>query len=402
MKSSVLLVDGGSGELRAVIEPLRRLAPEWELHLAQSGDEAFQWLNTSPADAVVADLRLPDLPGLQFMARVLRQHPRTHRLLLGDLNDLESLLRCVGTVHQLLAKPCDARRLQGTLHRAFALETWLPNQAVRELLGRLPNTPSLPEVYAAVLEHLQRDPPALDQAAALIAGDPPLAAKVLQLVNAVSQESPRQDADPGCAVKELGAATTRSLLLRAHSYSSLAELDRDLFAVDVLWEHSRRVAQRAHELARLEGLDETAIRQAAAAGLLHDLGKLALAANLTPQFQEVLVRSRQQQLPLWEAEQAVFGATHGDVGGCLLGMWGLPLSVVEAVTMHHHPTRFLSDTFGPLTAVHVANALDHADSLDDFRHRVDLHYLRELGLDQRLVSWWDHCRPTGTAEDGLE
>jgi hypothetical protein len=52
--------------------------------------------------------------------------------------------------------------------------------------------------------------------------------------------------------------------------------------------------------------------------------------------------------------------------------------------------------------VHVANALDHADSLVDFQQRVDLSYLRELGLDQRLPQWWDRGRPAGAAEDARE
>jgi putative nucleotidyltransferase with HDIG domain len=402
MRSRVLLVDGGSGDLRAVMEPLRRLAPDWECQLTQNGEDALKALSASPTEAVVADLRLPDLSGLQLMTRVLRQHPRTHRLLLADLSDLEALLRCVGTVHQLLAKPCDAARLQGWLQRAFALDLWLPNQAVRELLGRLPNMPSPPEVYAAVLDHLQRASPAMDQVAALIAGDPPLTAKVLQLVNAVSQGPPRQDADPVSAVKELGGATTKSLLLRAHSFSRLADLDRDLFAIDAVWEHSRRVARLAYELARFEGLGDVAAQQAATAGLLHDLGKLALAANLTAQFQEALARARTQHLPLWDAEQVQFGAHHGEVGGCLLGVWGLPVPVVEAVAMHHHPTRFLSDGFGPLAAVHVANALDHSESLTDFQQRVDRNYLRELGLESHLARWWSQCRPADPAADGLE
>jgi HD-like signal output (HDOD) protein len=401
MKSRVLLVEGIAGELRATLDPLRGLAPAWELRLAHSGHEALTLLSGAPWEAIVADLHLSDMAGLQLMTQVMRQHPRTHRLLLADLSDLESLLRCVGTVHQLLAKPCDATRLQVTLHRAFALDMWLPNQAVRELLGRIPNVPSLPEVYATVLEQLQREPPSLDQAAALIAGDPPMTAKVLQLVNAVSQGL-RNEADPVAAVKELGPATLKGLLLLSHSYSRFAELDPELLSIETLWQHSRRVARRARQLAHAEGLDAGSVQQAATAGLLHDLGKLALAANLTAQFQEALARARQQKQALWETEQTVFGATHGEVGGCLLGMWGLPLPIVEAVTMHHHPTRFLSDSFGPLTAVHVANALDHADNLADFQQRVDLSYLRELGLDQRLPQWWDRCRPAGAAEEARE
>ena len=234
MTPRVLVVEGASGELRATSASLRDLAPSWELHLAHSGHEALSLLNAATWDAIVADLHLSDLPGLHLMTQVMHRHPRTHRLLLADLNDLESLLRCVGTVHQLLAKPCDAARLQVTLHRAFALDVWLPNQAVRELLGRIPNVPSLPEAYTSVLEQLQRESPSLDQAAELVAQDPPMTAKVLQLVNAVWQGPPRSEADPVFAVKELGVPITKGLLLLAHSYSRFAELDGHLFSIDAL------------------------------------------------------------------------------------------------------------------------------------------------------------------------
>ncbi len=392
MKSRVLLVEGAPGGLGATLAPLRDLAPAWELRLAHSGQEALASMAAAPWEAVVAEVRLPDMAGLSFMNQVARQHPRTHRLLLADLSDLESLLRCVGTVHQLLAQPCDAARLQVTLHRAFALDVWLPNQTVRELLGRLPSLPSSTESYAAVLDQLQQPSPAIDRIAASIAGDPPLAAKILQLVQAVAQGPPRTDVDPVSAVKELGVATTKRLLLLSHNYSRFADLDGGLVSIPALWEHSQRVARLARQLAEAEGLDEAIARQSATAGLLHDLGKIALAANLSAQFREAVVQARARNLALWEAEQVVFGATHGEVGGCLLGVWGLPVPVVEAVTLHHHPTRFLSDSLGPLTAVHVANAFDHAETPADFAQRVDTSYLRELGLADRLPHWWDRLR----------
>ncbi len=94
----------------------------------------------------------------------------------------------------------------------------------------------------------------------------------------------------------------------------------------------------------------------------------------------------------WEAEQAVFGATHSEVGACLLATWGLPVPLVEAVALHHHPTRFLSSEFSPLTAVHVANVFQHAENLADAIALVDRSYLRESGSDGRLAGWWDSCR----------
>jgi putative nucleotidyltransferase with HDIG domain len=398
MKSRIVIADGVTGQLRDLGEELQGLAPSWELCYARGGLEALTFLTQTACDAIVTDLELRDMTGLQLAAQVMRQYPRMHRLVLADLGELESLLRCVGAVHQFLAKPCEAARLQVVLHRAFALDVWLPNQAVRQLLGRVPHLPSPTDVYSAVVAELQRAPVSLDQVATLIAGDPPMAAKVLQLANAVAYGPPLDEADPVQAVRELGVDNTKAMLLLAHSYSSYREAEGNGFSIAALWEHSRRISRLARGVARCESLGPEQVEAAAAAGLLHDIGKIALAANLSGQFQQALEVSRRRELQIWEAEQEVFGATHNEVGGCLLGIWGLPLPVVEAVAMHHHPTRFLTDSFSPLTAVHIANALETARTFEEFQKAVDLPYLRELGLECRLPHWFERCQ--GRREPG--
>ena len=392
MKSRIVFADGVTGQLREVQEQLQGLAPSWELCHTRGGLEALTFLTQTPCDAIVTDLDLHDMTGLQLATQVMRQHPRMHRLILADLGELESLLRCVGTVHQFLAKPCEASRLQVVLHRAFALDVWLPNQAVRQLLGRVPHLPSPADVYSAVVAELQREPVSLEKVAALIAGDPPMAAKVLQLVNAVAYGPPLDEADPVQAVMELGLANTKAMLLLAHSYSSYREVEGGGFSIAALWEHSRRIGRLAHHIARVEGLGPEQIAAAATAGLVHDIGKIALAANLSAQFHQALDLASRKPLAFWEAEQEVFGATHNEVGGCLLGIWGLPLPVVEAVAMHHHPTRFLSDSFSPLTAVHIASALETARTFEEFQKGLDLQYLHELGLQARLPQWWERSQ----------
>jgi HD-like signal output (HDOD) protein len=401
MKSRIVIADGLTGQLRAVVEELRTLAPSWELCYSRGGLEALTLLSQTPCDALVTDLDLRDMTGLQLATQVMRQHPRMHRLILAELADLESLLRCVGTVHQFLAKPCEASRLQVVLHRAFALDVWLPNQAVRQLLGRVPQLPSPADIYSAVVAELQREPVSLDQVAGLIAGDPPMAAKVLQLTNAVAYGPPLDEADPVQAVKELGLANTKALLLLAHSYSSFQEVESGGFSVAGLWEHSRRIGQLARRVARSENLGPEQVEASGTAGLVHDIGKIALAANLPSQFHQVLELSRRKRMAFWEAEQEMFGATHNEVGGCLLGIWGLPLPVVEAVAMHHHPTRFLSDSFSPLTAVHIASALDKAHTPQEFESGVDRHYLRELGLESGLPRWWRIAQASPEPEGAL-
>ena len=59
------------------------------------------------------------------------------------------------------------------------------------------------------------------------------------------------------------------------------------------------------------------------------------------------------------AEKEIFGVNHASVGGYLLGLWGLPVSVVEAIALHHSPQRTTTPAFAALTAVHAANVFEH-------------------------------------------
>ena len=90
-----------------------------------------------------------------------------------------------------------------------------------------------------------------------------------------------------------------------------------------------------------------------------DIGKLMLANNLPEPFQRTLDLTQAKEIRFIEAEQEVFGANHAGVGAYLLGFWGLPTTIVEAVAFHHQPGRSEAATLSPLTAVHVANVFEH-------------------------------------------
>jgi HD-like signal output (HDOD) protein len=148
----------------------------------------------------------------------------------------------------------------------------------------------------------------------------------------------------------------------------------------------------SERIAQAETRDLEMIGQAFTAGMLHDIGKLLLAANLPSEFKQALARARQETIQLWEAESKVLGVTHAELGACLLGIWGLPVPIVEAVALHHLPSRFLSKSFCPLTAVHAANAIEHQTHPENQGlplPSVDVSYLADLGLSERLEHWQD-------------
>lgn len=98
--------------------------------------------------------------------------------------------------------------------------------------------------------------------------------------------------------------------------------------------------------------------------------------------------------PLPNVEHDILGATHAEVGAYLLGLWGLPNPIVEAVAFHHSPSRSFGEEFTPLTALHVANVLAHERSRTNEGSTVeqlDLTYLAKLGLEERVPAWRDSC-----------
>ncbi len=141
---------------------------------------------------------------------------------------------------------------------------------------------------------------------------------------------------------------------------------------------------------QLEDAEPAEAEEAYIAGMLHDAGKLMLANSLPGDFQRAVGLAAARPCALHEAELEVLGATHAGVAAYLLGLWGLPATIVEAVAFHHIPASGHAGGFGALTAVHAANALEH-EFFDDppsaRKPAMDAVYLSRLGLQDRLDVW---------------
>jgi hypothetical protein len=123
--------------------------------------------------------------------------------------------------------------------------------------------------------------------------------------------------------------------------------------------------------------------------------------NLPQEYQALIARSTDAGIPLWQAEFEQFGATHAELGAELMAIWNLPISVVEALALHHHPSRLLSSGFGPLTAVHVADLFEQELSRSPEQPgggTVDINYLGDLGLADRVEIWRECCKEEFNAD----
>ena len=124
------------------------------------------------------------------------------------------------------------------------------------------------------------------------------------------------------------------------------------------------------------------------AGLLHCLGKLALASTIPAAYGEIL-REAKAGRNLLEVEQERLLCTHSEVGAYLAGIWGLPNPIVEAIAWHHTPQTSGSKGFSPLIAVYAADRLIEAGPFAHFPDGEPLNeeLLRSLGLPDREPVW---------------
>jgi HD-like signal output (HDOD) protein len=118
--------------------------------------------------------------------------------------------------------------------------------------------------------------------------------------------------------------------------------------------------------------------------LVHDIGRLVLALAVPDRFAALVAHERDTGREDVAHERACIGVSHAEVGGYLLGVWGLPLSIVEAVVHHHEPGLFGGVDRESLALVHVACAFTAAGG-PDTDDGLDLAFLERAGFEGRLA-----------------
>lgn len=222
------------------------------------------------------------------------------------------------------------------------------------LLREMHSLPVLPWLWQQVLGHLDNRWSSLTDLEAVIRQDQSLSSRIISAANSSYYGSSRQITTVGRASAVLGLEEVRRLCLGAGLCQLLDTGDgQQMEDTQELWHHCLEVAEAAALLARgRRGLDgETAFT----AGLLHDLGKVLLAARFPRAFR--VVRHLQTREGLgWLAAEERLDLDHQELGLYLAELWNLPPLLTEVIGRHHHPHAGLANW--PLVAlVHLADGL---------------------------------------------
>lgn len=227
----------------------------------------------------------------------------------------------------------------------------------RLLVARLP---AMPQILTRLLWLCNEEDVNLADLAALAAHDVGVAARILSVANSAAYPHGGRKLGIEQALTVLGLDLFKSLVIGQsvlqvfHQFSGVGSVDLRGF-----WSHTLRAAVLARELATASGYSRP--DEAYLAGLLHDVGRLALVSTAPQEYAPLFGGLDDNQLCVREAD--TLELTHTEAGAWLAGRWQLDALLADSILYHHEPAERLGGTHPLLCLTALAHRL--ADQLAD-------------------------------------
>jgi HD-like signal output (HDOD) protein len=246
----------------------------------------------------------------------------------------------------------------------------------------------MPKATVRLLELLEFPDCTTQELAEVIETEPALAVRILKLANSPFYGQRGRIASVARAVIVLGAKTIRSLAMAVWTHTLKAQMRSadEMRLMMPLLQHGLATGAAAQLL--VEKSSRALAEDAFMAGLLHDIGRVALVAQLGTRYRDdILEPALLEQIPLHAREATVLGFDHRALGARLMVDWGLP-GFLAAVAECHHNKELVPDTQSLVAAVALA---DNCATLLGFNLAVELPRLPRsniaacYGLEDELV-----------------
>lgn len=384
----ILFVDDEQHILDGMRNMLRKNRHVWEMVFVSSGELALAELDRGPFDVIISDMRMPNMDGAALLAAVRERHPRTARFVLSGQADHEAVYRALQYSQQFLSKPCNPQELMSVVQRTCSFQDMISNEGVRNAVGKLGNLPSVNQIYLQLCEALTDPEAPMQKIAEIIDKDPAMVAKLLQLVNSAYFGLAKKTNSVCQAINYLGVDLVKSLTLSIKVFSAFDDPSSKQL-VESIQGSSLAIAKLATTFLK----DRSHWEATYTASLLHDIGILALVQSQPESYREILEIATQTRRPLHEVEAELASVEHAAVGGYLLGVWGLPFDIVEAVTYHHNLGGDNPPDSDPLLALHTADALlecqQHHANIDDY---LNWKGIEKANKKERVLEWLDQFK----------
>lgn len=384
----ILFVDDDPDVLDGLRDSLRAQRRQWQMVFACGGPAALAQLASSgPFDIVVSDMRMPEMDGAEFLTHVKHINPRATRIVLSGQAEQELLHRAMTVAHRYLSKPLPAGMLRQVLEEACALRELLPVPGLQERIGNLDTSATCPPAHWELLRTLAAPGVGLVELARVMERNRALESRTLHAASLPLFGSSQRIGTLDGAIELLGIRLVRCIALATHAYSSgLLASPIPGFAPDELHFEALTVAAIASLLVPHSKITSDVLTSA----VLRNVGQMVLALSARVQFEQAVALHLATKCALQSVEREVLGAAHAQAGAFLLGSWGLPDAIVQAVARHLDPP-VSGDLTSVTHVVQVAAALAAERSHPQQRREGDggsCHSaIEELGTPLEVQRW---------------
>ncbi|UGQ45940.1 HDOD domain-containing protein [Massilia endophytica] len=221
----------------------------------------------------------------------------------------------------------------------------------RLLIARLP---AMPQILIKLIELLQTDEAGMPELAALIGQDAGMASKILGVANSSAYHRAGRQVSLEQSLVSLGTDMIKTLVISESVYQTFSSFPHSA-STDLrgFWKQSLAAAVVARDVARL--MDYPQPEEAYLAGLLHNVGRLALLATAPKEYAANFLAKDDEAL--CAVEQRTLQITHTEAGAWLVERWRLDSFLADSVLYHHEPVERLSSAHPLIRLVRLAHLL---------------------------------------------
>jgi HD-like signal output (HDOD) protein len=362
MPRHILLVGDDARRLQA--QALLPRAHHWITTHAGSSAQAVHELERQPQDVVVADADALGPDGVGLLATVSVRWPWTSRIAISASTDCarEPYQVPYPAAHQYLYRECVAGEFHEAIERCLKLQDCLSHPGLRLLIGSIRQLPPRPRTFARLQVMMSHRNVTPKKICAVIEADAAITAKVLQLANCAMFHDQDRVRSIEQALVRLGFSGVRNLVMCSEVLAGWSAVAGSHVNLDSMQAHVQRVARVTAALTAGTACNDEAVL----AAFLHDIGYWVLVQERPEELGRAAALAVTEDIPMHEAERRVLGTSHAEIGAYLLGLWGMPNTLVEAVAHHHTPERAGVRRFNSVSALAVALALSGTDDSDAF------------------------------------
>ena len=386
--TNVLFVLQNRMDGSAYSEKIPQIDNSWAVQITDNSEEAKELLRSQAFDVLICDDELSNDSGISVIESCRQVRPSCLGFLRkkSQPSNEESLALSQKKIFYLPGN-LEEEGIYSHISRRILLRSLSENPNLLSVIRRMKKMPTIPQLYHQITRELHKEDGSIEFVAGLISKEPSMSTRILKAVNSPVYGLGYEITEVVHALLFLGKDATQAQILADSVFSSYPSDSIAGIELQKIWKHSINVSAIARHISLQIETNKKASEIACTAGVIHDLGKVLMAANLPDHYAQAVKLAKDEDVPLVQAEQKVFGTNHAEVAASLMGLWAIPFKILNSVAYHHNPVGGPKSPPIATMALYMANGIDNAKSQTPLGQKYSEEMIDQWGFANEFTDW---------------